>query len=228
MYTFDSSSEISATNPTGTYFRAALYPPVPSTNVEVSVFGIHTGPFTTPNSPPACFRPSKPFTTSSQSRIHVAHLSLSSSSRDLPTEFYLVVIHNKTFLKYINLAERMRRPLHLAWDEWGMEGGAWIPGSTNSSWLRYVHGERLVRLYIPRPSGARYLEIYDFGVPRGPPSWIPKEEYFHVHRSRHLLNVFNEQIQFKLPCRLIRVPETQPYAGFMIDEDRLVGIKVSK
>ncbi|GJJ14177.1 hypothetical protein Clacol_008438 [Clathrus columnatus] len=222
VYTFNPNDGIS--------LRATLYPPTPLPGALVSILGIHTGPFTTPNTPPLCFRPPKPFTTASEARIYVSHFRLTSFSNHPTNEACLVVIHNKTFLKCIDASERSKQPLNLTWEKWGVEGTAWIPGRTGSNWLRYVHGERLARLHDQRSSARScFLEIYDFGAPRGPPSWVPTEERDNVYPTRQLAlnSVFAKPIEFGLPCRLTRVVETQPYSGFMIDEDRIIGIKVS-
>lgn len=192
-------------------------------DASVALLGIHTGPFT--NTSSQLSRPSKPFVTAPHARIHVITIDLVNSLNPAqPASSCLIVIRNKTFLSCVNDAE----PSDVAWEDWGPSQTRWILGGTGSQWLRYVHGERLVRLHPPVDDGSPYLEVYDFGSPRGPPSWATPQE-MNLMKQPHALcfdTVFKAPVAFYLPCRVMTKRETFPYSGFMVDEDRLIGLKV--
>jgi hypothetical protein len=190
---------------------------------SASLLGIHTGPFTCTSS--HLLRPPKAFVTAPHARIHVVNIDLGHGpNAPEPPVSCLIVIRNKTFLAYVEDPE----PLDVPWDDWGPAQTRWIPGGTGSLWLRYVHGERLVRLHAPADDGPRYLEMYDFGAPRGPASWVTPQEEILMHQAHELLldTVFDSPVIFRLPCRVLTKRETFPYSGFMLDEDRLIGLKV--
>ena len=199
--------------------RATLHLPAMYGDAFMESLGIHTGPFTCTSSKHS--RLAKPFVTAPYARIHVINVVLSNDSDELPISC-LICIRNKTFLSYVNKAEYQSIP----WDDWGPSQTHWIFGGTGSHWLRYVHGERLVRLSSDY-DGSGVLEIYDFGAPRGPPSWLdPRIDDLGQALILRLDTIFKSPVLFHLPCRLMTKKEPLPYAGFMIDEDRLIGLKV--
>jgi len=199
----------------------------------VALMGIHTAPFTTSNVPPPSIRPPRPFITSPQARVHVINLDfVHGPDLDEHRVQCLVVLHNRTFLSFIHGNKTI--PITVPWSEWGRENTYWIPGMTGSQWLRYVHGERLVRLHrLNSGSGNEIIseiQIYDFGALRGPGKFMSDEERQEVKylptQELTIPTVFSEPLHFSLPCRIIRRREPRPSLGFMIDEDRLIGIKV--
>ncbi|KAF8509490.1 hypothetical protein JB92DRAFT_2730094 [Gautieria morchelliformis] len=203
--------------------HAILRLPAMREGAAVSLLGIHTGPFTTNSS--QRLRPPKAFVTAPHARIHVVSIDLARGSNPPePPASCLIVIRNKTFLAY---AEHLE-PVDVPWDDWGPAHTRWIPGTTGSLWLRYVHGERFIRLYTPADDGPRYIEMYDFGAPYVPPSWVTREENILMHQAHELLldDVFESPVIYRLPCRILAKQENLPYSGFMLDEDRLVGLKV--
>ncbi|KAF8574466.1 hypothetical protein K439DRAFT_1665423 [Ramaria rubella] len=203
--------------------RATLHLPPMWEGATATLLGIHTGPFTTMS--PYSLRPPRPFSTASYARIHTVNIDLSSGLNDgEPTVSCLIVIRNKTFLAYV---EEPGEVGDISWKDWGAEETRWIPGGTGSLWLRYVHGERLVRMNTVGDNGERQLEVYDFGAPRGPLSWTTPDEYISMHQPHalHLETVFTAPVVFQLPCRIVTKREVFPYSGFMVDEDRLIGLK---
>lgn len=215
----------------GPTLHAVLCLPETKLQSKIALLGIHTAPFTTMAEPPASIRGSRPYTTAPHSRIHVVNLDLVHRHGDEQfTLQSLVVIHNRTFLSYLKETD-----LFIAdWEKWGPKHTYWIPGTTGSRWLRYVHGERLVRLtsYTNEDDHAlNQIEIYDFGTLRGPSQLLPEEERDQLESKEraisYLQNVFQEPLRYQLPCRMITRREQRSSLGFMIDEDRLVGIKVT-
>lgn len=221
LYTFDTNPNVHDSHISSPTLRATLYLPDMCLDASARLLGIHTGPFTSTAS--QLLRPPKPFVTAPQARIHVINIDLTSRSTEHAFSF-LIVIRNETFISYLNEVE----PLRVAWEDWGPHQTRWIRGGTGSLWLRYVHGERLVRLQAAPDDGSRYLEMYDFGAPRGPPSWRTPQEDMLMHRTStfKLSPVFESSVKSQLPCRVTTKWEIFPYSGFMVDEDRLIGLKV--
>jgi len=170
--------------------------------------------------------------TSPSARVHVVNIDfLHGPDPDEHRVQCLVVIHNRTFLSY--LKEDRISPVDVPWSEWGRENTYWIPGMTGSQWLRYVHGERLVRLHRANDETVNEIvseiQIYDFGALRGPRKFMTdNERQERMGLSTQELpipTVFPEPLSFSMPCRVTRKQERRPSLGFMIDEDRLIGIK---
>ncbi|KIJ40279.1 hypothetical protein M422DRAFT_256830 [Sphaerobolus stellatus SS14] len=224
VYSFSSES--------GPKLHATLYLPLTRADSTVALIGIHTGPFTTSGTPPPSIRPPRPFRTKSDARVHVVNIDfLHGPDPDDHRVQCLVIVHNRTFLSYIKESEE---PVIVQWDQWGRENTYWIMGLTGSQWLRYVHGERLVRLHRPTTESSERIseiQIYDFGAMRGPNKFMTKEErterLFLSTQELLIDSVFPEPIHFSLPCRIIRRQEARPSLGFMVGDDLLIGVKRS-
>ncbi|KAF8510132.1 hypothetical protein BU17DRAFT_55677 [Hysterangium stoloniferum] len=208
----------------GAILRAKLYLPETCPGAEIGILGIHTGPFVTPHPAPQCLRPPKPFVTAPNARIHVVNIDLYAPDRVSITSC-LIVIHNSTFLKYIEAGIAQGDAISVPWRDWGVQHTYWIMGHTGSQWLRYVQGERLVRLL--RTAEGEQLEIYDFGVPRGQLRWPMSGNTPKPNPMMVLDKVFLENVSFEMLCRTTVRTQKKQYSGFMIDEDKLIGVKVS-
>ena len=200
--------------------RATLRLPALHDAASVALLSIHTGPFTT-TFQQSRGRP-KPFMNAPHCRIHIANVELLDDHG--PAGTCLIVIHNRTLLSFVSEAE----PVDVVWDDWGPDNTRWLLGGTGSSWLRYVHGERLVRLQAHVDNGPRRLEVYDFGAPRVPYSWLTAEEHASMHQTQTIVfdTVFTAPILSRLPCRTLIKEGAFPYSGFMIDDERLIGLRV--
>lgn len=71
------------------------------------------------------------------------------------------MIQNKVFLEYIEKArQQMLESSMVPWSSWGPKRTRWFEDSLDQVWLRYVHGERVVKR---GPRGC--LCILDFARP---------------------------------------------------------------
>lgn len=102
---------------------------------------------------------------------------------------------------------------------------------------RYVHGQRVVMPPLTIQDGARteqVLRVLDFSVhPARPPPAPPADSkarlttLFHETREDVEGAVFRRPVVSRLPCAIVeRQDEAWRYQGFMIDEERLIGLKV--
>ncbi|EIN06875.1 hypothetical protein PUNSTDRAFT_127446 [Punctularia strigosozonata HHB-11173 SS5] len=128
--------------------------------------------------------------------------------------------------------------LQVPWEEWGpRETRALVP-QTPFSWLRYVDGERVVLPAAPVPTTSlEVVRVLDFNVrPRRPEAQRgvgePGSRTVHVEEvvgeeriSRG--EVWERDVVTSLPYRMVSTAGLSGYSGFMIDEERLVGIKSS-
>jgi len=102
---------------------------------------------------------------------------------------------------------------------------------TDDSRNRYVHGHRVV---FPVPSGSVHqMQVLDFNIRKSErhafaPQPDSKATIEVVDYSSTISsdNIFLEPIETSLPYRVCRREELQGFSGVMIDERRLIGLKV--
>ncbi|KAG6906749.1 hypothetical protein DXG01_012279 [Tephrocybe rancida] len=190
----------------------------------------HTGPFETP-------LPNTPFTTSSTLRLYVLTLSILYDRTRLGIEPQLEVFHLfvkcSTFLSYLWAFHSGESPkgLSVPWSLWGRSGSRLLPSlSPSSSWMRYVHGQKVVFPQKRGSSDKTVVRILNFNVH---PSLEEEQEpdpnlpvlCAAPTRIRHC---FRHVVTTTLPystgtCTLFELSDE--YSAYMIDEDHIVGIK---
>ncbi|THH03402.1 hypothetical protein EW145_g6285 [Phellinidium pouzarii] len=202
----------------------------------------HTAPFTA-NVPKGA-----PFGTSEDARIHVLSIvtlpappphSNSDSELGVPPmghpASFIVIVLNRILLKYADAqrdcALNLARGVHLEvpWEDWGPRHTRWLNERSSHAWLRYVHGPRLVLDFHIHPLRAdnddRAREAADAAEPDVP----------YTHRLILGPSVLRNRAVFKgggvesrLPYREVTLKaEVGPYSGFMIDEERVIGLSAS-
>ena len=107
---------------------------------------------------------------------------------------------------------------------------------------RYVHGERVIWPPIER-HGLHLMQVLDFNAHRvrideanaeehhkdlEKPIDDPSKNWELVLQDTHVLAgiIFKETVLTSLPFRCIARTHNSRYSGFMIDEERIIGLKV--
>ncbi|KAH9913808.1 uncharacterized protein BXZ73DRAFT_55293 [Epithele typhae] len=142
-------------------------------------------------------------------------------------------------------------PVVREWEEWGVENTRMMGLLAPFRWLRYIHGSRVV--FPPSPlwlngveqqTPALILVAFDFNVdPKRPPS----PAYLAAHEAQYAragerepalqalptwveAPAFVAPVETRLPylvtTRVGAEGEFEGYTGFMVDGDRLLGLKV--
>ncbi|KAJ7748772.1 hypothetical protein DFH07DRAFT_560708 [Mycena maculata] len=173
----------------------------------------HSGPFCAGPLPGALF------SKSNDKRICVFSLVYNGG------EGYSLYVHHRYLEKY--LVNEGAPPI-IPWDEWGPNHSRMLPGR-HRFWLRYVHGERVVR-----PAGdfehSNRVEIMDFGIiPLHPgfndeASQSPSAEMCSQPSTIPSGDVFASDVTTALPYRRSFRNTEDHHVQFLIDQDRLIGV----
>lgn len=171
-----------------------------------------------------------PFTASQDDRIHVMTITYGERHQ----RFHLFV-KNSFLLSLITDKKRT-----LEWDEWGPENTRFFEHSTQFQWLRYVHGQRVVLPPAPpRPDTERMMCVLDFNVHpkrvRDPSAASPAAPRDHVYgyqvsadpTKAEAGTLFRRDVYTKLPYAVSHRNGIGFYTGFMIDDQRIIGMKES-
>ncbi|KAF6756624.1 hypothetical protein DFP72DRAFT_893252 [Ephemerocybe angulata] len=195
-------------------------PPIQDVAV-INTLGCHSEPYRAKKS-------SKTFMTSLDKQMHVFAIVYISVT-DFSHFNYRMYAPASLFLFYHALYKRRgsTSPVEARWDDWGPFRTRFLSSSSSYSWLRYVHGQRVVS-----PAVKNTLRVLDFNVQglapkcfastndegpssRMPPTALPPG------------NVFCEVIFSRLPYFETKKDlPTRDFDGFMIDHERIVALGV--
>ncbi|CAL1702844.1 unnamed protein product [Somion occarium] len=195
-------------------------------------FATHSAPFLGGDSSMG-----KPFTTDESSRIYMMTITYGQRARFhlfVKSEFLMSFFPSKP-----SDAKKGRPPM-IDWKDWGPTKTRFIENDIHYQWLRYVHGHRAVMPPIPRPMSSwpishHRLCVFDFKVhptrlhdPCKAPS--SKRARYHIVTIPTLIErkeLFKERVETRLPYSVSSLEDKFNYSGFMIDEERLIGMKSS-
>ncbi|CCM03957.1 uncharacterized protein FIBRA_06111 [Fibroporia radiculosa] len=201
---------------------------------ELQQFSTHSGPFvhaTTPN---------KPFAVSRDSRIHFMTLLYGFRA----PRFHLFV-HNRFLLSFIPTDCRSGSSWNYEirpWYTWGPDHTRLLlEDNISFQWLRYVHGQRVVLPHLHTDVGKaeRTLRVLDFNVhPKriddftNDPTFQERAEElgakYHMRAEPSTVPagaVFKHDIVTSLPYWESQRMGAFDYSGFMIDDERIIGMK---
>lgn len=167
---------------------------------------------------------------------------------------FVVVLLNRALLRHADqqvVSDRSedqangKKNIEVPWDDWGPRNTRWFAERSTHAWQRYVHGSRIVRaLHNAWPSTRCRMQVLDFCVF---PSRIGAEDDRFLEaaddaepdvKCAHRLvtgpSLVRDRAVFKgggvesrLPYREATLKrELGPYSGFMIDEERVIGLSV--
>ncbi|KAF8621433.1 hypothetical protein AX15_007793 [Amanita polypyramis BW_CC] len=206
---------------------ATLHLPKPQDGRVLLFLSSHTGPFLA--NPPH----GTDFTTGPESRIQVFSADYQNTNAHTGNPHYtaLFYVHNKTFQKYIENFEHLEEslgendgskmdiePADVPWNYWGQESTLLHIVHSPPHWLRYVQGTRVVctpKFY----NGRTIMEVYD----------LPEER---ARKCGLLHGGPVSRLLFQSPVKTCLHYHSQPriveerYEAFMIDEERVIGLKV--
>lgn len=236
IYSFGSPS-----SPRRPLHVATLHLPAPHPNRALFELTTTTGPFL------ARAPAGSPFSFARTARVHVFTLHHDPGAHRGRWQPACFVVHNRTLMRYV---EAYREggggsgAADVPWEEWGPAGTRFFVLAVGFQWLRYVHGTRVV-CPVLQPSGESRVEVLDLNVHalRAPTAaekgaalrlGIDLEE--PAAGSRLVCEpsvfpaggVFAKEVVTRLPYYSVPAPgQDESYVGYMIDEQRLLGLKAS-
>lgn len=214
--------------PPPTHVATLSLPPLKE-GQELHHFSTHSGPIV--HGP----MPGKPFEPAREKRIHL--MSLHYGERG---PRYHMFVHNHYLMSHIPPgfgSGEAWKMVELPWDSWGPANTRFLEHNVHFQWLRYVHGQRLVLPpFLPSwPLPQATLCIIDFNLhPKRIDDPVPvtnsqgMEGKFEVVLDRSTIQanaVFLNDVVTYLPYSLSSRTGSFNYSGFMIDDERIIGMK---
>ncbi|EKM51060.1 uncharacterized protein PHACADRAFT_103833 [Phanerochaete carnosa HHB-10118-sp] len=173
-----------------------------------------------------------PFTASQEDRVHVMTLTYGERQQ----RFHLFV-KNSFLLSLISDTKKT-----LDWKDWGPKNTRFFEHNVQFQWLRYVHGQRVILPPVLPTAGAdvTMMFVLDFNVhPRrrhDPARDLPVVPQSHTHD--HYVSfapsaveggtLFKSDVVTELPYTVSHRTGALRYTGFMIDDQRIIGMKVRR
>ncbi|KAF9005179.1 hypothetical protein BDQ17DRAFT_382195 [Cyathus striatus] len=229
-----------------TFSESALAPPThivslelpqKSSKAELGSIAIHSGPLGSSTHPHP--RPDTAVLVISPQYIAGVRFALYPFS---------IFVLNRTLLFFISRHQHgsvADRPLR--WEEWSKDSTRIIPDLTRNTWLRYVHGQRIVFPPFGGGFSTQTLRILDFNVDCFEGNAIEPLHSSATHnlsvyrttptrtlRSHKSIisddNVFQKRIVSKLPCISIdtQICSSVKFETFLIDQNHVVGMRLRK
>ncbi|KAI1793750.1 hypothetical protein LXA43DRAFT_1081303 [Ganoderma leucocontextum] len=216
---------------------------LPPTNPGVALqrFLTHAAPFV------ANPTPGRMFETSRDAHVHIMSLFYGDPSRD-----YHLFLHNRFLLSHIppgvGSGEGVK-VIEKQWDDWGPDNTRFVNWITHFQWLRYLHGQRVMFPPIPLQvaeaeadgDGEMVMLMIDFNVhPKRLDDPVDatgnemggegsaKYEIVNKEHTTAPEDVFEYPVISRLPYAVSTrkgVRDVLDYTGFMIDQDRLIGMR---
>ncbi|KAH9961881.1 hypothetical protein BC827DRAFT_1383685 [Russula dissimulans] len=217
---------------------ATLHLPLPHNHRVLLELTTTTGPFLA--WPPA----NAPFASARNARVHVFtlhHDPVGHRGRWQPACF---VVHNRTLMQYVEAYEEEAGAADVPWEEWGPHGTRFFVLAMGFQWLRYVHGTRVV-CPVLQPTGECRIKVLDFNAHASrPPTAAERVAARHLgidpeqppEGAKMVCEpsvfaagmVFAKEVVTALPYYTVPAPgQGEPYVGYMVDEQRLLGLKAS-
>lgn len=236
IYTFRSKDKSVCQNGVSAAHCVSLLLPELKEHTRYDNFTSHTAPFT------AHIPEGKPFYTSEESRIHVMTIKTISRPGSTVSHMgdFVIIVPNRVLLKYANGS---MSGTEFLWEEWGPRNTCWFQERYVPAWMRYVHGSKFVRaMHTGWPNMRCRLQVLDFSVhPLRPGDNDSTDEIAAAAEPdipchhRYVAGptrtqdpfVFEKDVVSYLPYREVTTKAEFPYSGFMIDDQRVIGLSVS-
>ncbi|PBK68010.1 hypothetical protein ARMSODRAFT_888206 [Armillaria solidipes] len=191
-------------------------------NVQVEAVITHSGAIT------ASATDDEQFIATPERRIHTFTVMYGFLDPTREAATYTLFVPNETFLRYISDYEARTKTLlsYIMWENWGPGCTRMLLNEGSFNWMRYAHGQKVVCPAIP---GRNIVQVLDFNV--HPPR--PRTT-FHFTRGRLITgpntldraHIFKEKVRTTLPFYSTSREMDKEYSGFMIDEQRIIALKV--
>ncbi|KAJ7843965.1 hypothetical protein B0H13DRAFT_1648208 [Mycena leptocephala] len=176
----------------------------------------------------SCARPlsGTPFSKSNDNHIFGVGMVLQCPN---DTHWCNLFVHHRSLYKYV--LEHITAATIVSWDHWGPQNSRTMVGE--HTWNRHVHGER-VALRSPGPN-RNSVEILNFniipardGAAADTPSSTEVTNELHLGPSTlRLDSIFKDTVVTSLPYNSTLRSLDEEYDGFLIDQDRILGINDS-
>ncbi|KAK0484302.1 hypothetical protein EDD18DRAFT_707055 [Armillaria luteobubalina] len=193
-------------------------------NVQVDAVITHSGPIT------ASPTDGEQFIATQERRIHTFTVMYGFLDPTREAATYTLFVRNETFLRYISDYEDRKMTLlsYIMWKNWGPGQTRMLLNEGSFNWMRYAHGQRVVCPALP---GRNIVQVLDFNVH---PSCPRLQTTFHLTRGRLITgsttldraHTFREKIRTTLPFYSTSREMEKEYSGFMIDEQRIIALKM--
>ncbi|TFY78399.1 hypothetical protein EWM64_g5612 [Hericium alpestre] len=151
-------------------------------------------------------------------------------------EIVRMVVHTDVFVHAKNLLSSARfdataHPRRIPWDAWGPEYARLF--TTNAHYYSYVlprpiHGERMVMQMTEAGRHTAYLMDFNRRAHRRQISSGLDDTALITEPSILPPSLFANPVTTSLPYTAVRIPGADLYTGFLLDEQRLIGLKGSR
>ncbi|TFY68769.1 hypothetical protein EVG20_g3429 [Dentipellis fragilis] len=148
------------------------------------------------------------------------------------TVFHLLAAHGRHPPVVLPAATR---PIVVPWDEWGPDGCRMFTlnrelriDHDNRRIQRATHGMRAVRTLIGAPDRAQVLDFNitrHMGTSGAADPDAPSAELITEPITFEPIGVYQHEVVTKLPYAAIDIPNSEAYCGYLLDGQRLLGIK---
>ncbi|KIY68342.1 hypothetical protein CYLTODRAFT_395467 [Cylindrobasidium torrendii FP15055 ss-10] len=170
--------------------------------------------------------PSRP-TPAPNKRIHTFTLTYTrENDTDENHASHCLFVPNDFFLKVVAESRRGYEPRIIPWHEWGTANSRFVKMAGTYHWMRYVSGQKVV---CPAPPDGDVVRIYDFNI--HPTRLLPESDVLHaelgcgrVRRGK----LFKRDVWTALPYYELTRKVEHEYSGYMIDEQRIIGLQTSE
>jgi len=226
---------------------------LPPLNRDASLCNLycHTEPKPT-SSGPVVISSDRPFHDKAEDAIIIFDISYDHFSR---RDWLTFIVHRRALMAHIPAAycacapfcsapELMPTPVHVPWSAWGPAATRWFEGErVETAWIMRTAGQRVVALEeaMPTPIIVRDFNPYAVRAARAlatvsgqsqQGNWskqLPNGNRMTLKVEDSVLNagfIFEEDVQSSLPYVEIVTQDKYHYTRAMIDDQRILGLKV--
>ncbi|KAK0200163.1 hypothetical protein DFS33DRAFT_128619 [Desarmillaria ectypa] len=193
-------------------------------NIQVEAVITHSGAIT------ASATDGEQFIAIPERRIHTFTMMYGFLDPTQEAATYTLFVPNEIFLQYISDYEDRSKSLlsYIIWENWGPQHTRMLSNEGSFNWMRYAYGEKVVCPAIP---GRKIVQVLDFNVhpsrPR-PPTTFPSSRGRFITGPTTLdrAHIFKEKVRTTLPFYSTSREMEKEYSGFMIDEQRIIALKM--
>ncbi|KAF8998302.1 hypothetical protein BDQ17DRAFT_1362390 [Cyathus striatus] len=163
------------------------------------------------------------FTTARDSRVHVISISYNGMHNSPNTSHqYTLFVHNRTLMKFVEGFNEGKERI-IRWEDWGPQNTRLFARPIPPHWLRYVHGERVVFA----SQGDEIVRMFDFNVASAQYGLSSNRELFRGPYVMDEPALFVDKVHTHLPFHSVTFTVDKPHYAYMIDEDRILGLKAN-
>jgi hypothetical protein len=198
----------------------------------------------------------RPFRDKAEDAVVMFHLStrgVHQQARILEMHKFMFIVHRYALLAQIPAAQRAcppfcitpnTTPVQVPWDVWGVSATRWFEGDHASTrWITTTAGQRSVTMEDGAPTPVVVRDFNPYAVRAARALAATSGQWQQGNWSRQLPNgnrmslkvkdsvisagsIFEEDVRSSLPCVETVTQTEYDYDGVLIDEERILGLKV--